>query len=50
MKIIPHEGLDEWVEDALIRAKQCLSSDTIPEAHDDCDFCLYRRIAKQEEA
>ena len=50
MKIIPYEGSDEWVEDALMRAKQCLSADSIPESHDDCDYCLYRRIAKEVEA
>lgn len=50
VKIIPYTGSDEWVEDALMRAKQCLSADAIPESHDDCDFCLYRNIAKEAEA
>lgn len=46
MKILPYTGSDEWVEDALIGAKKCLSANTIPEAHDDCDYCLYRKSAR----
>ena len=50
IKIIPYTGSDDWVEGALLKARECLSSDTIPEAHPDCDFCLYRKIAKEVEA
>jgi len=50
VKIISYEGSDGWVEDALLRAKQCLLANAIPSAHGDCDYCLYRRIAKEAEA
>ena len=46
MKIIPYTGSDDWVEDALMAAKECLSGDTVPEAHADCDYCTYRKAAR----
>jgi len=42
VKIIPYEGKDEWVSKILMKARECLVSNTIPEASSECDFCAYR--------
>lgn len=47
--LIPYEGDDSWVEQAIIDAHQCLSSDTIPESGPDCDFCAYFEARKRAE-
>jgi RecB family exonuclease len=41
IKLIPYTGDDSWVEDALIRAKECLTSDVVPEPSLECDYCVY---------
>jgi len=41
-KIIPYEGNDDWVEQAILDIKKCLDSDKIPSSGEDCDFCMYR--------
>lgn len=43
LKIIPYEGDDSWVEQALIDAKKCLESDKLPSASLECDYCVYRK-------
>jgi len=49
VKVIPYEGDDSWVEQAICDAHKCLMQDTIPEMAKDCDYCLYRKeIAKVE--
>ena len=49
VEIIPYQGNDKWVQDALIKARQCLDSDEIPAAAPDCPFCNYRQSAKKFE-
>jgi hypothetical protein len=39
--LIPYEGDDSWVEQAIVDAHKCLMGDKIPETGDDCDFCKY---------
>ena len=39
--LIAYEGGDGWVEGALVRARDILSEDTIPEASSSCDYCTY---------
>lgn len=41
VKILPYEGNDSWVENALMQAKKCLDSQKIPSLGNDCDFCKY---------
>jgi hypothetical protein len=41
VKVIPYEGNDSWVENALVNAAKCLRSEKIPEASKDCDYCRY---------
>ena len=43
MKIIPYEGDDSWIEKALMDAKAVLDSDKLPQASEECDYCLYRK-------
>jgi hypothetical protein len=46
--IIPYEGKDNWIEEIIISAHKCLTSDDIPEMSPDCDYCRYRKAAAQE--
>lgn len=45
VSIIPYTGSDEWVEPAIMKAKECLDADSVPSAHPDCDYCMYRKSA-----
>jgi len=47
IKLIPYKGDDSWVEEQIVKAHQCLMSDTIPESSEDCDFCRYRNEIKK---
>ncbi len=47
IKIIPYEGNDSWVENSLIEAREVLSSESLPPANADCDFCRYRKEAQK---
>lgn len=47
--LIPYKGSDDWVEEKVMEAHECLMGDTIPEMAEDCDFCRYRKeITKVE--
>lgn len=49
IKIIPYKGNDDWVEEKIIKAQECLTGNSIPEMAEDCDYCRYRKeIAKVE--
>jgi hypothetical protein len=39
--LIPYQGSTEWIEPILINIYNCLNSDVIPEAANDCDHCAY---------
>lgn len=50
--LIPYKGNDAWVEPTLVRMKEVLSSDEIPEygigtafGGKDCEYCTYRDSA-----
>lgn len=45
IKIIPYEGDDSWIEQAIADAYQCLKNDKLPAPGEDCDFCQYREAA-----
>lgn len=49
VKVIPYEGDDGWVEQAIIDAHACLNSTTLPEPNDDCDYCNYRQAANNHQ-
>lgn len=42
IKLIPYEGSDEWVEDALFEALRCLQLRSVPPETETCNFCQYR--------
>jgi len=50
IKIIPYEGSDDWVEEVVLRAKECLMKNDIPEADAECDYCNYREAAQIKES
>ncbi|MBT4277237.1 hypothetical protein HOD96_00610 [Candidatus Falkowbacteria bacterium] len=41
--LIPYEGDDKWIEETLIKTRECLEQDKIPNAHWSCDYCAYRK-------
>lgn len=45
--IIPYTGNDDWVEDIIIKMKETLSSEKIPQASPDCEFCAYRKYVQE---
>lgn len=47
--LIPYTGSDEWVQDALVAAHECLNEPDIPAANPNCDYCLYVATVKGEE-
>ena len=50
IKILPYEGNNTWVEQAITDAYNCLAQDALPESSLECDFCSYRNAAKELEA
>ncbi len=46
ISLIPYKGSDKWIEEAILTAYNCLISDKLPTAGDDCDFCAYRKAVK----
>jgi len=49
VKIIPYEGDDGWVLGAIKKIHACLESSEIPKSSQDCDFCSYRKAARELE-
>ena len=49
IKIIPYTGDDSWVEECIVSAHRCLSSDEIPPLNPVCDFCNYRAAVREVE-
>lgn len=39
--LIPYTGNDDWVESALVKAKQLLDMDELPPKGNSCDYCAY---------
>jgi len=46
IKLIPYEGDDSWIDGAILALKQCITGEQIPQAGEKCDFCTYRRDAR----
>lgn len=49
MSILPYEGSGDWIDDALVAVKECLVSDVIPPSTGDCEWCEYRKEAREVE-
>ena len=41
--LIPYEGDDKWIEETLIKTRERLEQDKIPNANWNCDYCAYRK-------
>lgn len=44
--LVPYTGKDTWVEDSILKAKACLDSEEVPAVGVDCDYCTYRKAAR----
>ena len=47
--LIPYKGNDNWIEQTVNDAHNCLTNNEIPQANPDCDFCRYREAVKEVE-
>ena len=48
--LIPHSGIDSWVHDAILEAKKCLDAAKPPKPGTQCEFCAYRKNARDVQA
>lgn len=44
--LLPCKGNVEWIEPVLIKIKKSLMEDKLPKPSPDCDFCAYRKAAR----
>lgn len=49
IEIISYTGNDSWIEGSIIKAHECLLSDTLPAFNSQCEYCRYRKDAKGAE-
>jgi len=47
IELFPYDGDTSWVEKTVGEAYACLQSGKIPPLSADCDFCKYRKAAKE---
>jgi len=43
ISILPYTGNDSWIEKTLLKMKEILESDVIPEFTETCAFCTYQK-------
>ena len=48
--LIPYKGDDAWVEKALKDIKECLMAEKPPKPASACDYCAYRKAARDVQA
>lgn len=46
INLIPYKGRADWIDDTLVRVKECLDSDSAPEQSETCEYCSYRSKAE----
>lgn len=44
--LVPYTGSDVWVAGTLVDIKKCLEGTELPSIGDDCDYCTYRKAAR----
>lgn len=44
-KLIPYKGKTDWIDGALLRARDLLCAETVPVCGNYCDYCPYREAA-----
>lgn len=47
LQIIEYVGSDDWVEEAVMEAYECLCGEKIPSSAKDCEWCLYREAVNR---
>lgn len=45
-EVVAHEGDTTWIDEALIAARDCLDSDEVPDADEDCVLCAWVESVK----
>ncbi len=40
--ILPYQGKTDWIEDILVKMRQTLSQENLPQPSQSCDYCAYR--------
>jgi hypothetical protein len=43
--LLPYDGDDSWVNDALLEAHRCLRTPEMPPLNEKCEWCEYRRAS-----
>ncbi|OIO30572.1 hypothetical protein AUJ77_02050 [Candidatus Nomurabacteria bacterium CG1_02_43_90] len=46
LTLIPYTGNTEWVDKTILNIKKCLDTDEIPPVGEHCDYCAYRKAAR----
>ena len=49
MQIIPYTGDDSWIEKTLLEIRKCLMQEKAPVASTACDYCAYRKSARDSQ-
>lgn len=44
--LVPYIGNADWIEGALLDIKKCLDMNELPAVGEDCDYCAYRKAAR----
>ena len=50
IEIITYIGSVDWVEPVILEAHKCLLLDELPDASNECEYCLYRQISVEVES
>jgi hypothetical protein len=48
VSIIPHAGDTSWIEPAILKIKECLDLEEIPDMNPNCKYCNYRKLVVGE--
>ncbi len=48
IKLIPYEGDDSWVGDAVHEAYDCLMQESLPDSNPACELCIYNSVILAE--
>lgn len=49
IKLLPYEGNDSWVKEAIDQMCTCLNNSTLPLSNDECEYCAYVSCRKEKE-
>lgn len=47
LEIISYDGDGAWIEGALVKARECLSSECLPDYTVDCEYCQYYKAIEK---